>query len=139
MQERSQPRLLPLGSLGPPADGTPWSGEALELDPNMPHEQRTAVAEYMEGCPIFLAWMEYTRDVVGDRFGVSGGSAISSDGVYYWRVDGVEYVKEYGVVIPPLALAHFVAAEWRPPVLPRSRFIEIYSQLKHMFGEEVVG
>ncbi|GAA1576687.1 hypothetical protein GCM10009804_36640 [Kribbella hippodromi] len=58
------------------------------------------MAGYLAGCPLFLAWMEYTTDLIGGRFGVSGGSAIASDGVYYWRLDAAEYVREYGIVVP---------------------------------------
>lgn len=81
--------------------------------------------------------MGYTRDEIGDRFGVSGGSAIASDGVYYWRVDAVEYIKEYGIPVPDEAVRHFEAANWLPPEFDREDYLAIYDRLTELLvGDE---
>jgi hypothetical protein len=90
------------------------------------------VLAYLEGCPLFLAWMEYTRDLIGDRFGVPGGSGIASDGVFYWRLDAVEYIREYDIAVPAEAITHFEARQWRPPAFSRSDYLEIYRQLEQL-------
>lgn len=83
--------------------------------------------------------MEYTRDEIGDRFGVSGGSAIISDGVYYWRADASEYILEYGIPIPNEALRHFEEIGWLSPVFSKVEYLRIYSALEDLLGggEEV--
>ena len=42
------------------------------LSNGTPKAMRDDIAHYLRSCPIFLAWMEYTTDVIDDRFGVSG-------------------------------------------------------------------
>lgn len=121
--------LRPLGSLAPSPGGPPWSGEQLDRSSVMPQELRARVTSYLSQCPIFLAWMQFTRDEIGDRFGVSGGSAIASDGVYYWRVDAVEYIKEYGIPVPDEAVRHFEARAWRAPEFDRQKYLAIYERL----------
>ena len=86
--------------------------------------------------------MEYTRDVIGDRFGVPGGSSIHSDGTYYWRSDAVEYIKEYGIPVPEDAIRLFKSRDWQPPELSPAESKAVYSQLMAMFtskaGEGIV-
>ena len=125
--------LLPLGSLAP-RPGEEWSGELLDLALVMPHELCVKVVDYLSRCPVFLAWMEYTRDAIGDRFGVSGGSAIASDGCYYWRLDAVEYIKEYVISVPDSAVRHMESRAWVPPEFSRQEYLAIYEELMEMVG-----
>ncbi|MEV4263610.1 hypothetical protein [Kribbella sp. NPDC049584] len=126
--------LLPLGSLAPERAGNAWSVESLDRSSVMEDDLRARVAKYLAACPVFLAWMEYTRDLIGDRFGVSGGSAIVSDGVYYWRLDAAEYVREYGIAVPEAALRHFEAVGWQPPVFSQEQYLAIYRCLDALLG-----
>lgn len=138
MKDRSTADLRPLGTLAPMGRER-WSGATLDRSEEMPADLRARVSDYLAGCPVFLAWMEYTRDELEDRFGVSGGSAIASDGLYYWRLDAVEYIKEYGIPVPAEAIAHFQKASWTPPTLDRDAYIEIYQELdERLGGGEVV-
>lgn len=126
------PLPVPLGSLGP-RPGEEWPSVSLDLD-LMPQTLRSQVVEYLSSCPMFLAWMGYTRDVIDDRFGVSGGSAIISDGTYYWRLDAMEYIREYGVAVPEDALSHMRARGWKCPEITPIEYRRIYRQLEFIFG-----
>jgi hypothetical protein len=100
----------------------------------MPEDLRKRVVSYLRGCPVFLAWMEHTTDQIGGKFGVDGGSAIASDGQYYWRLDGIAYIEEYGIPIPIDALDRFRAAGWTPPSIERPEYLRIYAVLDEMLG-----
>lgn len=137
---RDELGVRPLGVLAPKPGGQEWPDGEIDLASTLADDVRARVAGYLAGCPIFLAWMEYTRDVIGDRFGVSGGSAIASDGFYYWRVDALEYIREYGVAVPQDALDHFEDVSWRPPTFSRREYLAIYKHLESILGGgEVVG
>ena len=130
----------PLGALAPTDRVTRWSAQRLDRSHEMPSDVRMRVLDYLRGCPVFLAWMEVTRDEIGGRFEVPGGSAIASDGVYYWRLDGVEYIREYGIPIPHDAVAYFEAREWIVPKIERAEYIRIYHELDELLGGgEAVG
>lgn len=132
--------LTPLGSLAPRDAHDRWSAHRHARSPEIPNPQRVQIADYLRRCPIFFAWMEYTRDEIGSRFGVSGGSSIASDGKYYWRLDAAEYVEEYGTPIPAAALRHFEGSGWSPPEFDESTYSSIYCELERILGEgEVVG
>jgi hypothetical protein len=126
--------LRPLGSLAPSPGGQPWSAEILDRSAVLSEGLRARVAAYLEGCPVFLAWMEHTYDEIGRRFEVPGGSAIASDGTFYWRLDGVQYIKEYGILVPEEAISHFEALGWEPPSLDRQDYLSIYRELDSALG-----
>lgn len=131
--------LYPLGSFAPVGRES-WSPRLLERTAGLPPDTRSKVIDYLSGCPVFLAWMEHTRDEIGGRFGVEGGSAIASDGTFYWRLDAIEYIREYGIPVPLSALEHFAARGWAPPLIDRHDFMEIYEALdRRLGGGEVVG
>ena len=88
--------LVPFGSANR-LDGDSLVKLRGSILPGSRHE----IPNYLRNCSLILAWMEYTRDQIGDQFGVSGGSAIMSDGVYYWRLDAADYVETYGIALPP--------------------------------------
>jgi len=118
-----------LGVLAP-RPGKAWSGSELKGGVDVvPSSLRERVAGYLEQCPVFLAWMGYTRDLLGDRFGVDGGGAIVSDGAYYWRLDAAAYVREYGIAVPPSALERMQEREFAPPVFSVEEYSLIYREL----------
>ncbi|MCW3842000.1 hypothetical protein ONA70_18020 [Micromonospora yasonensis] len=69
--------------------------------------------------------MSYTEDLIDERFGVSGGSGILSDGTFYWRRDVAEYVREYGIDVGEAAVEHMRRLRWRMPDLPPDRIADI--------------
>ena len=83
----------------------------------IPHADRKRAAKYLRGGALIQPWMTYTSDVLGDKFGVSGGTAVLSDGTYYWRGDAAEYVEYYGIEIPSTALKHMERLGWTSPAL----------------------
>lgn len=115
MGKRSRGRPRPLGALAPIDSSTPWAVERLDRSAPLPRDLRTTIAAYLRSCPLCIPWMGYTDDEIGGTFSVAGGSAIASDGVYYWRLDAADYVEVYGVAVPEEAIAHFAASGWRPP------------------------
>jgi hypothetical protein len=108
----------PLGVFGPTREAPVMKAATLRqlrdgLDPGL----RASVAAYLKSGAVILAFMEYTTDLLEGRFGVSGGSGVLSDGVYYWRRDAAEYVGEYGIMLPPPVLEHMVRQNWTVPAL----------------------
>ena len=133
-------RIRPLGTIAPPGPGQTCSAAMLDRSRELPVDLRNRIAAYLERCPVFLAWMEHTRDEITGRFEVPGGSAIASDGTYYWRLDGVEYLREYGIPVPDDAVRHFEARDWEPPTIERDEYLEIYRQLDELLGGgEILG
>jgi len=96
-----------------------------ELSGCIPESERGAVASYLRAGRIVLAIMEYTRDVLDGRFGVSGGSAIQTDGVYYWRRDAADYVEHYGSNLPKDFLEQGRRLGWSLPPLTDARVLAI--------------
>src|SRR5262245_53802873 len=90
------------------------------------------VIGYLRSGAVVIASMGYTRDLIADAFGVSGGSGIRTDGTYYWRSDAAEYVERYGVALPQDFIEHMRSLEWRCPKLTAERFLEIDRQLMAM-------
>lgn len=116
----------PLGVFGPTRDAPGVTAAALtSLRDGLDPELRARVASYLNAGSVVLAFMEYTTDLLEGRFGVSGGSGVLSDGVYYWRRDAVEYVTEYGIALPPPALEHMRSQNWTPPTLDDQSLMEI--------------
>lgn len=131
--------IRPLGGFAPVA-GEQWSAEKLVPSSRFPSDLRGRVVQYLDSCPIILAWMEHTSDGIGGRFEVPGGSAIASDGTYYWRRDASKYIETYDLLIPTEALIHFERMGWEPPVLDRTKYIEIFRYLsERLGGSEEVG
>jgi hypothetical protein len=104
----------PLGVFG--GNKAPETFERLlrPLIGEMPVEVRERVVDYLRSATMVQAWMSYTRDVLEDRFGVAGGSAIRSDGVYYWRNDAAEYIENYGIGLPTVVVEHMRSSNWTP-------------------------
>jgi hypothetical protein len=127
-------KLRPLGAFAAGGWQEQWSAADLPRSPVLPDELRRQLADYLTKCPVFLAWMEHTRDELGDRFGVDGGAAIVSDGTYYWRMDAAAYIEEYGIPVPEDAIRHFASRGWLPPTFDRAVYLEIYRDLDSLLG-----
>jgi len=133
-------RLRPLGTLAPAGRDELWSAARLDRTPEMSTDERARVITYLVGCPVSLAWMGQTSDGIGDRFHVAGGAAIASDGTFYWRMDAMEYIREYGIPIPRRATQHFEMMGWTPPTIDRPAYLRIYRELDGLLGGgDVVG
>ena len=83
----------------------------------IPASQRHQISNYLRQCPMLIPLMEHTSDVLGRAFEVPGGSAICTDGAYYWRFDAAEYVLHYGIELPEEFLAQAAKRNWIPPTL----------------------
>jgi hypothetical protein len=112
--------VAPLGIFGVIASQREFEqlrDDLLVLKGAIHENERPWIARYLRAGAIVAAIMEYTRDVVGGAFGVSGGSAINTDGAYYWRVDAANYVEHYGVGLPDSFLCHGRALQWVAPAV----------------------
>ncbi len=125
--------LQPLGALAPRPGSEEWPLDALApLAGRLDESLSEKVADYLAGSPNFLAWMEHTRDVIGDTFGVSGGSSILSDGVFYWRLDAADYVRAYRIEVPTGAIQNMEANRWTPPDFSREEYNGIFASLMRL-------
>ncbi|MEO6087871.1 MAG: hypothetical protein ABIQ18_32655 [Umezawaea sp.] len=130
--------LEPLGIYAPLFNGdSRLTRESLTpLVGGLDQDLRPRVAAYLRAGTILFAIMEYTTDVLGDRFGVSGGSAVLSDGTYFWRLDAADYVEVYGTAVPDAAVAHMRALDWRPPVFEGTAYYELDDRLLARFAQD---
>ena len=113
--------VAPLGIFGPQR-GDPDDLDRERLLPLMDRlgpEIRGLVAGYLRSGTDILAWMAYTEDVIGNEFGVSGGLAVHTDGVYYWRRDAADYIDYYGIEIPHECIQHVRRSNWKANTLSR--------------------
>jgi hypothetical protein len=119
--------VKPLGVFGPGSrDAWDLSKQRLSgLKDALDDDTRRRVSCYLGGGTIIIALMKYTTDILGDAFGVSGGSGVMSDGTYYWRRDAVEYVANYGIDVGAEAIRHMRANNWTPPDLNQEQVLEI--------------
>jgi hypothetical protein len=133
--------LVPLGIfavLGL-ADRPSAARAAIEqLIGGIPATSRDSFAEYLRGARMVMPFMEHTVDLVAGEFSVPGGSAIMTDGVYFWRLDTADYVAAYGVELPADFLRHVEALGHTPPdVAPEYvRRIEILLADYYREGED---
>ncbi|WP_285506544.1 hypothetical protein [Actinokineospora sp. NBRC 105648] len=123
--------LRPLGVFAPRADGASriTIDSAAPLMGALAPESRAPVAAYLRAGTILFAIMEYTTDSLEQRFGVSGGSAVLSDGLYYWRLDAADYIETYGLAVPDGVVEHMSALDWRPPTVEGAAYDELYERL----------
>lgn len=91
----------------------------------IPKSERAPISNYLRKGSSVIALMEYTRDVINGAFGVSGGSAIHTDGVYYWRLDAAEYVEHYGIGLPADFLERGRRLAWLAPSLTETDILAI--------------
>lgn len=109
-----------LGVFGPTRYTRPYELARAALAPlvdGLAPELRPLVAQYLRSGTTVLSHLGYTADVLEYRFGVDGGSAVLSDGVYYWRRDAAEYVRTYGIALDPAVISHMRAHDFVAPAL----------------------
>jgi hypothetical protein len=127
--------VAPLGIFGlfiPQIELEQRRGELLALQGEIPENERPLIARYLRDGATVFAIMEYTRDVVGKAFGVPGGSAILTDGTYYWRRDTADYVEHYGIGLPDDFLRHGRALAWSAPALSPE---DVLSIDRYLYGQ----
>ena len=120
--------VAPLGIFGVLAGQREMVQMRHELEARLdaiPARERAAIANYLRSSSIVIALMEHTRDVLGNEFEVPGGSAIHSDGIYYWRRDAAEYVYHYGIGVPGDFLEQGAVSGWLPRLLKPSDVLAI--------------
>jgi hypothetical protein len=91
--------------------------ELRHISGAIPIDEREPIARYLASCSMIFPVMEHTFDVIEKAFGTPGGSAICTDGTYYWRLDAADYVRHYGVALPEDFIAHGRRLQWNPPRL----------------------
>lgn len=124
--------VLPLGVFGVLASQDEFKqlrGEIVRLQGATSEDERADIARYLRSGAIVFAIMEYTRDVVSDAFGVSGGSAICTDGTFYWRLDSADYVERYRTGLPEEFMRHGRKLQWRAPTVSPEDVLSIDSYL----------
>ena len=128
--------VKPLGVLSPQGRA-PFAlsrEDLLPLAGTLGEEARPLVARYLQSGTIVLALMEHTTDVISGSFDVSGGSAVLTDGTYYWRCDASEYVATYGIEIGQEALEHMRQRGWNAPTVGDRVLAEIDAYLYALLG-----
>ncbi|MFD5752221.1 hypothetical protein [Streptomyces sp. NPDC127033] len=121
-------QVIPLGLFGTLSGNSRFSRNAEEIKKisgQVPVDEHAHVAEYLRTAPVIIALMGYTEDVVGQEFSVMGGSALHSDGTYYWRRDTADYVEIYGTLLPAEFMEHGTKTEWHAPFLTDIEIMEI--------------
>lgn len=124
----SPPAVLPLGVFGIVASQAAMARMAAELRAHageVSARERGPLADYLRGGRIVFAIMEHTEDVLGGSFRTPGGSAIQTDGIYYWRSDAADYVERYGIGLPIEFLGRARGLDWRAPDVSEERGLEI--------------
>ncbi|MEU7278762.1 hypothetical protein AB0A69_08310 [Streptomyces sp. NPDC045431] len=120
--------MIPLGVFGRIAGQSAFSRVAKELAEGggaIPEDERGAIGAYLRNAPVIIALMGYTEDVLEGRFAVTGGSAILSDGTWFWRRDAAEYVETYGTSLPEDFLRGGRATRWSPARLTRDEVLDV--------------
>ncbi len=121
-------RVSPLGVFGCIASQSRFALRAADLEAlggEIALAERTVIGSYLRNCPVIIALMGYSEDVLGDEFLVTGGTAILSDGVFFWRRDAAEYVETYGTGLPEDFLLRGRKEGWQVPILSRDELIDI--------------
>lgn len=128
-----EPRQVePLGVFGILASQREWEtfrSKLEELSERIPEPDRAKVADYLRSGYMTLAIMEISHDVLNRTFEYPGGSAILTDGTYYWRADATEYVLRYGSGLSPDFMAHAQRSNWKIPQMSREEVIAVDTYL----------
>ncbi|MCP9987480.1 hypothetical protein LUX01_13080 [Streptomyces sudanensis] len=99
-----------------------------------PSYEASNVVRYLEsGYPVFDI-MEGTRDVLGGKFLVPGGSSLLTDGQYVWRNDLSYYVREYKINLPVEFLNYMRDRNFEIPPEDPQLFEEIGNTASRLLG-----
>ncbi|MFD6821470.1 hypothetical protein ACFWC5_13985 [Streptomyces sp. NPDC060085] len=124
--------VAPLGIFGRIASQSAFAENAEELRRRMgaiPEGERGEIAAYLRSGTPIIALMGFSEDILGNKFSRSGGTAIMSDGHFFWRLDAADYVEHYGIGLPEAFIAHGTARQWIAPTLSRDEVIEVDDRL----------
>ncbi|WP_328502158.1 hypothetical protein OG828_22810 [Streptomyces sp. NBC_00457] len=127
--------ITPLGIFGRIASQSAFSGNADELRRLagvIPEGERGRIAEYLRSGTPIIALMGFSEDILGKKFSRSGGTAIMSDGRFFWRLDAADYVEHYGIELPEEFISHGNSRQWVPPVLSREEVVSVDRHLCHL-------
>ncbi|MFI9646307.1 hypothetical protein ACIHAA_08445 [Streptomyces sp. NPDC052040] len=128
-------KVAPLGIFGRIASQSAFAKNAEDLRRRVsmiPEGDRGRIAEYLRSGTPIIALMGFSEDILGNKFSRSGGTAIMSDGRFFWRLDAADYVEHYGVGLPEEFIAHGTARQWIAPVLSREKVIEVDDLLSEL-------
>ena len=123
--------LIPLSPFAS-IPGRRWTAPPLSPDKYDP-DTLERLMRYLECSPIILPWMECTEDLIGRKFKVLGGSAVMSDGKYFWRHEAGEYLRHYPIRVHDEAIAHFRLRRLNPPEFTSAKIAELERVLTSMF------
>ena len=104
--------------------------ELQKLTGTLPRDEREAIARYLRAGAVVFAFMEHTTDVLEGAFGVPGGSALWTDGAYFWRCDAAAYVERHGIAPSDGFLRHGRALQWSPRPLAKEDIQGVYDYLE---------
>lgn len=110
--------VVPLGLFGVVASQQAFRrlrDEIERLAGELPEQERPLIANYLRSGAIVFALMESSHDILKDAFRVAGGSAVLTDGTYYWRLDAADYVERYGIGLPEEFLSYGRRLQWLAP------------------------
>ncbi|MET8786152.1 hypothetical protein ACGFYM_40765 [Streptomyces sp. NPDC048231] len=114
--------VAPLGIFGRIASQSAFLEHADELRQRadvIPEKERGKIAGYLRSGTPIIALMGFSEDVLGNQFSRSGGTAIMSDGRFFWRLDAADYVEHYGIGVPEEFISYGDSRQWVAPVLSR--------------------
>jgi hypothetical protein len=120
--------IEPLGVFGVVAGQPEFErlrGELSALVGVIPEAERPSIGKYLRSGAIVFAIMEHTRDILGQAFQVAGGSAILTDGAFYWRLEAADYVEHYGVALPEAFLERGRTIGWSARSLTKDEVLRI--------------
>lgn len=124
--------VAPLGPFGRIASQSAFAARADELRSlvgAIPEGKRGKIAGYLRSGTPVIALMGFSEDILGAGFSRSGGTAIMSDGRFFWRLDAADYVEHYGIGLPEEFIAHGTSRRWIAPVLSGGEVIEVDERL----------
>ncbi|MFE1199809.1 hypothetical protein ACFW6E_45175 [Streptomyces olivaceoviridis] len=124
--------VVPLGIFGKIASQSAWAENADILRRRVGEiatEDREKIAEYLRSGTPVIALMGFSEDILGNKFACSGGTALMSDGRFFWRLDAADYVDYYGIGLPEEFIAHGAERHWIAPALSRDEVIEVDDRL----------
>ncbi|POX62774.1 hypothetical protein C3492_13840 [Streptomyces sp. Ru62] len=95
----------------------------------IPKGERKTIAEYLRSGTPIIALMGFSEDILGNKFSRSGGTALMSDGRFFWRLDAADYVEHYGIGLPEEFIAYGTERRWIAPALSRDEVVEVDDRL----------